>query len=136
MSEDKDTTGVREEALTALETLSSEHRLAILRALADASGPVSFSELRQRVGIEDAGLFNYHLTELCERFVTETERGYDLGYRGERVVLAAGDTDPETGPVDQEMGERVCPVCGEPECERLIHVHLGRWTPGDASSSR
>jgi DNA-binding transcriptional ArsR family regulator len=112
---------IREEGLQALAMLSNEHRLAILRTLAEADRPLSFSELRKAVGIDDPGQFNYHLTELCERFVRDEDGGYSLGHRGERVVLAAGDIDPDgvTGSTNE-----ACPVCGEEDCDRLIHLHL------------
>lgn len=112
---------IREEGLNALETLSNEHRLAILRTLAEADRPLSFSELRKAVGIDDPGQFNYHLTELCERFVRKEDGGYSLGHRSERVVLAAGDIEPKGATDATTEG---CPVCGEPDCDRLIHLHL------------
>ncbi|PSQ04470.1 ArsR family transcriptional regulator [Halobacteriales archaeon QS_6_71_20] len=117
------------EAADALSALASEHRIAILRELAAADWPLSFSELRERIGMRDGGRFNYHLGELRDRFVRERDGGYVLGHAGERVVLAAGDLDPagaaaladgsgDSGPDD------ACPVCGETDCERVIHVHL------------
>jgi DNA-binding transcriptional ArsR family regulator len=122
---------VREDGLEALNAIANEHRIRILRALATADEPLSFSELRRAVGLEDPGRFNYHLSELRGRFVTETETGYDLGDAGQRVVVAAADLDPEAaamsvggaGPAPDEE----CPVCGAPDCDRLVHVHL---TPG------
>ncbi len=113
---------IREEGIDALETLSNEHRLAILRTLAEADRPLSFSELRKAVGIDDPGQFNYHLTKLCERFVRDEDGGYSLGHRGERVVLAAGDIDAKAATTAQ-TGD-CCPVCGEDDCDRLIHLHL------------
>lgn len=112
---------IRKEGIEALETLSNEHRLAILRTLAEADRPLSFSELRKAVGIDDPGQFNYHLTELCERFVRDEDGGYSLGNRGERVVLAAVDIDPEAA---TESTAESCPVCGDEDCDRLIHLHL------------
>jgi hypothetical protein len=112
---------IRQDGLEALETLSNEHRLAILQTLAEADRPLSFSELRTAVGIDDSGQFNYHLTKLCERFVSDEDGGYSLGHRGERVVLAAGDIDPETVAESTSDG---CPVCGDDDCDRLIHLHL------------
>lgn len=114
------------QAADALATVANEHRLAILRELAAAGDPLAFSELRTRVGMSDTGLFNYHLGELCGRFVRQTEGGYELGYAGERVVLAAGDLDPEGAAAlaDAADGDGACPVCGEQDCDRVIHVHL------------
>lgn len=128
----EDPTAIDEAATEALGTLANEHRIAVLRALADADGPLRFSELRERIGMRDTGRFNYHLTELLGRFVRETDGGYELGHAGRRVVVAAADLDA-TGAAelagtaadgDRPDGETECPVCGEPDCERLIHVHL------------
>ncbi|ERH08552.1 MAG: hypothetical protein J07HX64_00293 [halophilic archaeon J07HX64] len=119
---------VREEALDALAALGNEHRIRILRALAEAETPLSFSELRRRVGIDDTGRFNYHLGELCGRFVRNGESGYELGTAGERVVLAAADLDPEAAAVTgQQAAAEGCPVCGERDCDRLVHIHLDGW---------
>jgi len=121
---DSDETATRE-AAEALAAVANEHRLAILRELAAADDPLAFSELRDRVGIRDTGLFNYHLTELCDRFVREREGGYELGHAGERVVLAAGDLDPSgAAALADRTGDGECPVCGDADCDRVIHVHL------------
>jgi|APHM01.1.fsa_nt_gi hypothetical protein len=66
--------------------LSDETRLAIVTALADASEPVCFSALRDRVGAADSGRFNYHLGELRETLVTKRADGYALTPAGERAV--------------------------------------------------
>jgi DNA-binding transcriptional ArsR family regulator len=118
-----------EEAADALGALASEHRVAILRELAAAEEPLRFSELRERVGMRDTGRFNYHLGELRGRFVREADGGYELGHAGERVVLAAGDLDPEGAAAladayEGATDDDACPVCGEPDCGRVVHVHL------------
>lgn len=102
----------------ALSVLGDETRMAILRELADAEDALPFSELRRRVGISDTGRFNYHLGKLCEYFVRDTDEGYELGHAGTRIVDAADDA-----PADPEL-ETACPVCGETDCDRVIHVHL------------
>jgi hypothetical protein len=103
----------------ALSVLGNEIRMTILRELADADSALSFTELRERVGIRDSGKFNYHLTKLCAYFVRETDGGYELGHAGSRVISAAGYEDR----VDTDAGE-CCPVCGATECEKLFHIHL------------
>lgn len=107
----------------ALGALTHETRVAILRQLADAGRPLSFSELKSRVGAADPGRFNYHLTELCEHFLRDTTEGYELNYRGERVLVAAGD-GVEVGERADPATDEPCPVCGDDDCDRLIHVHL------------
>ncbi|ERH11426.1 MAG: hypothetical protein J07HB67_00433 [halophilic archaeon J07HB67] len=112
----------------ALSALTHEIRVAVLRELADADEPVAFSELRDRVGVRDPGKFNYHLQRLTDHFLRQTEDGYELGYRGRRLLVDNGvDADAVTlGSADET---RACPVCGELDCDRLIHVHLGSPAP-------
>jgi DNA-binding transcriptional ArsR family regulator len=115
-------------AADALGVLASEHRIEILRVLAEADEPLAFSDLRESVGMYDTGRFNYHLTELRGRFVRETGAGYELGYAGERVVLAAADLDPEgaSALAEQASIDDECPVCGEVDCGRVVHVHFSK----------
>jgi len=117
--------GLRNEGLEALETLANEHRIQILRVLAETDIPLPFSELRRKVGIEDTGKFNYHLTELLGRFVNQTDGGYELSRPGERLVVAATDADLEaTATAAESLQAEECPVCGESDCEKLVHIHL------------
>ncbi|WP_227354497.1 DUF7347 domain-containing protein [Haladaptatus salinisoli] len=121
------TADIPETAIDALGTLASEHRIAILRELATADEPLAFSELRERVGIRDTGQFNYHLSKLRGRFVRETDGKYELGHAGERVVLATADLDADgTAAFAEARTEESdeCAVCGEEDCNRVIHVHL------------
>lgn len=117
--------GIREEGLEALEKLANEHRIRILQVLAEADAPLSFTELRREVGIGDTGQFNYHLTELLGRFVDQTDGGYELNRPGKRVVVAASDVDLEaTAMAPESPWAEECPVCGEADCEKIVHVHL------------
>ncbi|WP_423745383.1 winged helix-turn-helix domain-containing protein (plasmid) [Haladaptatus sp. SPP-AMP-3] len=109
-------------AMDELAVLGNEIRMSILRELADASGSLSFTELRERVGVRDTGKFNYHLTKLCEYFVRQTDSGYELGHAGTRVITAA--TSETATEFDANGGDDSCPVCGEQDCEKLFHVHL------------
>lgn len=103
----------------AFATLADPTRLAIIEALAEANREtpdepgLSFSELHDRVGIEDSGQFNYHLDKLVGRFVERTEDGYKLSYAGIRVsgaIFSGFYADPET--IDAgELGP--CPACGD-----------------------
>jgi hypothetical protein len=115
---------VREAGLDALAALANEHRLRILRTLAETDEPLAFSDLRRRVGIDDTGRFNYHLTELLGRFVRRTTDGYESRLAEDPVVVAGGDPDADASA--SEAGA-ACPVCGESDCERLVHVHLSGW---------
>lgn len=125
MSNPPDMTHGTEPSMDALSVLGNEIRMSILRELADAERSLSFTELRERVGIRDTGKFNYHLTKLCEYFVRQTESGYELGHAGTRVITAAVPTVERTHDVND--ADEPCPICDEENCEKLFHVHL---TPG------
>lgn len=137
-----------ERVTDALEVLGNEIRMDIVRELAEADEPLSFTELRERVGLRDSGQFNYHLTRLCSYFVRDTGDGYELGHAGTRLVATAGVAEASTGNGDSSATTGtssptadgaedglvdVCPVCGEDDCGKLFHVHL---TPPWRSSSR
>lgn len=100
--------------------LADETRAAILRELATArrDAPrdpgVSFSTLRERVGVADSGRFNYHLGQLTGHLVAETEDGYELSPVGQQAassILAGAYSDPpDRGPVDLDEH---CGRCGD-----------------------
>jgi DNA-binding transcriptional ArsR family regulator/DNA-directed RNA polymerase subunit RPC12/RpoP len=99
----------------AFATLGNETRVAILRELwaAAREGPLSFSELRERVGTRDSGQFNYHLTKLCDRFVRKTDEGYTLRAAGGMVVTAVLAGQYEAGGFDEPVSTGdPCPDCG------------------------
>lgn len=115
-------------ASEAFAVLGNETRLAILLALWQAYEPfvpeaddplgwvpVSFSALREAVGVADSGQFNYHLGELEGRFVRRTEAGYVLRNAGQklvRAVIAGAGIRPaslEPSPIPAE-----CPHCDSP----------------------
>jgi len=110
--------------------LGNEVRIRILRSLADAGDPLIFTELREAAGVRDTGRFNYHLKQLCEYFVRERSDGYELSHAGDRVIAA--DHTAESEEAFEPVGATdECPVCGETDCEKLFHVHLGGvFTPG------
>lgn len=116
------TTGVAgADATDAFELLANETRLAILLNLWDAYEPfgrgsgLTFSELRDRVGMRDSGQFNYHLGKLEGRFVESTEDGYKLrpeGYKITRAVIAGVAVQNKTlEPTEIGMS---CPRCDGP----------------------
>lgn len=73
----------------AFELLSDETRLEILRTLWASEEPVlAFSEIRDRLGRPDSGQFNYHLGELTDHFVRQTDGGYRLTQAGREVMRA------------------------------------------------
>jgi DNA-binding transcriptional ArsR family regulator len=73
----------------AFAVVGNETRLAILEALwRSPERPVTFSDLRRRVGMRDSAQFNYHLGKLTGQFVAKTEDGYEFRHAGEKVVRA------------------------------------------------
>jgi len=79
--------------------LSDDTRIAILRTLWDADQHVlSFSDLREAVGMRDSGRFNYHLGKLVGQFVKQTDGGYTLIRAGVQIngAIEAGAYTVET----------------------------------------
>ena len=99
----------------AFATLGNETRLGILQALGRAGADLSFSELRDRVGVADSGQFNYHLEQLVGHFVRKTDEGYQLRRAGRRVVEAvlSGAVTDAPDP-DRTRVEETCELCGAP----------------------
>lgn len=93
--------------------LSSDVRVGIVQALGEAGEPVSFSALREAVGVDDSGKFNYHLQKLVGSFVTRTDDGYSLTLAGSRVygaILSGSYTADAV--VEPFAFEGPCPMCG------------------------
>lgn len=105
----------------AFAVLGNETRMDVLRTLWEARDPfeppsenaLSFTELRERVGMADPGQFNYHLNELVGRFVRRTEAGYVLRPNA-TDVLRAVVTGSVTGEEHDLRADATdpCPLCG------------------------
>ncbi len=100
-----------EEAFTAL---ADSTRVEILRTLWNTDeDSLSFTDLREAVGMRDSGQFNYHLDKLTGRFVRKTEEGYALTIAGQLVygsLLSGAYSKKETlGPIPLSDP---CPACG------------------------
>lgn len=98
----------------AFAVLGNETRITMLQELGEADGPLSFTELRNRVGLRQGTQFNYHLEKLVGHFVTKTNEGYALREPGQRVLQAvlsgAVTDDPVIDPSPLERWS--CPYCG------------------------
>jgi hypothetical protein len=105
-----------EDAEAAFAAVADELRVRILRELWDADDPLSFSELRERVGVRDSGRFNYHLGELQGRFVEKADDagGYDLRFAGRKLVgaLHSGVYTEPGDPVGPQPVDGSCVSCG------------------------
>ena len=98
----------------AFAALADATRVDILRALWDEQGEtLTFSELREAVGVADSGQFNYHLDKLTDRFLTKTDDGYELTLAGIAVngAIHAG-AFTMAGSVDPFDLDDPCPACG------------------------
>ena len=116
-------TATLRESLTpdeAFALVGHETRIAILRAVMDAAREaddprtaVSFSELRERAGVQDSGGFNYHLGKLVGPFLDHDEDGYRLRYTTLLVMGAVlAGTYTEQGSADPVAVRTPCPACG------------------------
>jgi hypothetical protein len=102
----------------AFATVGNEHRVAILRALleatrrSDVATPTSFSTLRSLSGIEVSAQFSYHLDELVGRFVRRTDDGYEFRYAGWKVATAlVAGTYTDSGEFGPTAVDGACPHC-------------------------
>lgn len=93
--------------------LSDDIRVEILQALWDTDGRLSFSEIRDAVGIRDSGQFNYHLDKLTGRFVRKTEDGYELTQAGQHIngAIASGAFTMEAS-MEPITLDSPCSTCG------------------------
>lgn len=97
----------------AFAVLGDETRIEILRVLGESNDSMSFTALRNAVGLRQGGQFNYHLNKVVGHFVMKTDDGYELRQPGRRVVEAvlsgAVTHDPVLEPTDVDFE---CLLCG------------------------
>lgn len=107
--------------------LSDVTRMDILRAVwAAPETPISFTDIRDRVGRPDSGNFNYHIDKLRGHFLAHVDDGYELTQAGRevvRAVLAGTLTErPTTEPIDIDAS---CVDCGGRLVARFAdHGHI------------
>lgn len=122
--------------------LTDETRVRILFALAEqydeawSSGWLSFSELRERVGVEDTSRFSYHLDELQDKFVRKVDGRYRPRVAALEIVsvIRSGTYDGDAVAVDQRETDYECL-----HCERSLvaayrdhHLYVGCPSHGAA----
>lgn len=99
----------------AFNALGNTVRIRILRALGEADSVLSYTELRDRVGLDEGDRFNYHLDRLVGHFVAKSEDGYELRQPGRAVVQAvlsgAITEDPR---IDRTGIDASCQLCSAP----------------------
>lgn len=115
----------------AFATVGNETRIQMLQTLGEADGPLSFSELRDRVGIRQGANFNYHLDKLAGHFIRKADDGYALRAAGERVIEAVRSgsvTNPENVP--PTAIDHTCPFCEETVLASYYDENLMLLCPG------
>ncbi len=108
--------------------LSDESRVGILRAVAVAQSeqspsnsgftPLSFSDIYERVEIDNTSKLSYHLGELAGTYLRKVENGYTFTHAGEQIVrfiLAENFRQPPG--IDSIETEGMCLFCGETQLE-------------------
>lgn len=112
----------------AFAVVGNETRVQILRTLGEAETPLSFTELRDRIGLRQGGQFNYHLDRLLAHFVRKTDEGYALRQAGRRVVEAVLSGAVTDAPVlERTLVEQTCPRCRAPVEVRYHQGHLEQF---------
>lgn len=119
-----DVTGTN--VVEAFELLGNDIRLAILLALWEAKEPslpwsdesepaLSFTELRDQLGLSHGSQFNYHLNELTDMFIQKTDTGYSLTRSAEHFLRAVfAGTLREHTTIRGEPVDATCDRCGSP----------------------
>jgi hypothetical protein len=121
--------GSEQTAEEVFQLLSDEIRLGVLRTVALAQhenrqtgvADLTFSEIYDRVDVDDTSKLSYHLGELTGTFLRKHDDGYAFTHAGEqmvRFVLAENFRQPPAvGPVETEGG---CLFCGEESLRALL----------------
>jgi hypothetical protein len=119
-----------EQAADVFGLLSDEIRLDVLETIARAQhdrggtgvAALSFSEIYERVDVDDTSKLSYHLGELTGTFLRKREGSYAFTHAGERLVrfVLSGNyrSPPEFGPVETEGR---CLHCGGTTLEATYH---------------
>lgn len=94
--------------------LSDETRVAILQAVwAAPETPITFTEIRDRLGRPDSGQFNYHIDKLRGHYLARSDGGYELTQAGREVVRAVlAGTLTEQPVTDSSPIDAECTDCG------------------------
>ncbi|MFB6176686.1 MAG: winged helix-turn-helix domain-containing protein, partial [Halobaculum sp.] len=112
MSDNESATLSPEEAFAVL---GNETRLTVLETLAVADGPLTYSELFNRIEYDDSANYSYHLDKLVGHFVRKTDEGYEIEDAGRRVVEAVlSGAVTETPRIEPTTTDHRCPFCSAP----------------------
>lgn len=107
-------------AAATFNLLSDETRVDILRTMAvaqydkrmEGAAHLTFSEIYERVDVDNTSKLSYHLGELTGTFLRKDDPGYSFTHAGEKIVrfvLAENYEEPrDFGPIAVDS---VCPFC-------------------------
>jgi hypothetical protein len=115
-SDDAEQTDDPQETAPALKAVGDESRMRIVQSLVEhrrehpKNPGLSFSDLREAVGIRDSGRFNYHLDKLRDRFVEEDDGEYKLTYAGRQIAIALVSGEYQSGVSKDPIEHGTCPV--------------------------
>lgn len=99
----------------AFAVLGDETRLQILEVLGGADGPLSYTELFDRIEYDDSANFTYHLERLVDHFVRKTDEGYAPRLPGRRVIEAIYSGVVTDGLlIERTATDLTCMYCGHP----------------------
>ncbi len=106
----------------ALSIIGEPTRARIITVLGDArsvsqdeSSTLRYSELMDRVGVEDSGRFHYHLEKLTGTFVKKQPAGYALRYPGQLLYEAI-----VSGTLTTRKSIEPFPVGDCPQCDGIL----------------
>lgn len=123
----------------AFAVLGNETRIRILQVLGNADGPLTFSELYERIDYDPTTNFSYHLQKLGGHFVRKTDDGYELGQVGLRVVQAVLSGSMTEAPLlERTRVDHRCEYCGADTEISYTKGFLGLYCtecPGNTSDS-
>ncbi len=122
--------GTERTASEVFQLLANETRLDVLRTIAVAQNEnrrtgvarLSFSDIYERVDVDNTAKLSYHLGELTGVFLRKHDDGYAFTHAGEqlvRFVLAENYRAPAD--VDPVKTDGHCLFCGEPALEASMH---------------
>ena len=123
--------GSEQTADEVFQVLSDATRIDVLRTIAVAQyenkqsgvAELSFSEIYDRIDVDDTSKLSYHLGELTGTFLRKADDSYAFTHAGEqlvRFVLAENYLDPpDIGPIEIEGG---CQYCGETTLRAMLEA--------------
>lgn len=121
--------GTHRTADRAFGLLSDEIRLDVLKTVARAQfeekrreiASLSFSEIYERVEVDNTAKLSYHLGELTGTYLRKTDEGYAFTHAGEqmvRFILAENYRSPTA--IDPIDTDGICLYCGKSTLEASI----------------